>query len=554
MLKKCLTLLLFFLFFTAACFDLTSFKTVTKPRITQAATKTNADSAKVSATMPDVQSPAAPILISPSHNSWLKTTQVEFTWQAAVDNMAVAYYQLYLDGQLLLDQIQPTTFSPDYQLKHNPTTGYFSLKYLKDLTQGSHTWKIRAVDTSDNSQDSATWTFTIDSLAPNLLITQVGRLAVSISSQDKQSIPSQPLKLTKNKPWLKGSGEPNSQLTITVSYQDDSGLTQTKKLQTSINAQGQWQQQLGLLPRGKPVDLEIVVTDQAGNQTKLKISIIISQEAIVPPEEIIQEVVTATTPPTIKRLFSISWIKDLLAQLGPRLVAILILLPGLIATWLLARPFGKELNLKILKNIFKVLGLKLWPLPFPWLKTTKGLVYDSNSLPEGCDSGQSFKKNNLLGVPFAHVTVYQQPTNENLPPSLSQLITNSQGRYPAPELKPGNYRFSTWHPDYRFPTNKKRPEQLTLEQFYQGQLFEIKEPQVLALLIPVDQTQTDRSFSFQIKLTAWLDKFYLGGKLEPVGLILISLLILAFYSSLINWLVFGWYVVLVIGNRVGGEK
>src|SRR3989338_6563919 len=44
---------------------------------------------------------------------------------------------------------------------------------LTALTEGTHTWMVKALGNNDSERDSAIWTFTIDTTAPLILVNQV---------------------------------------------------------------------------------------------------------------------------------------------------------------------------------------------------------------------------------------------------------------------------------------------------------------------------------------------------------------------------------------------
>ena len=104
----------------------------------------------------DVTQPTVFSLVSPSDNSWTTNSQPTFTWDASTDaNSGLAKYQLWIDGSLNTDNISVSSSSV------TPTT---------TLTNGSHTWEIRAVDNVGNVRSSTQiWTVKIDNLPPSSL-------------------------------------------------------------------------------------------------------------------------------------------------------------------------------------------------------------------------------------------------------------------------------------------------------------------------------------------------------------------------------------------------
>ena len=95
--------------------------------------------------------PSAFHLLSPPHNTWTASSHPAFTWEASIDTgSGLKKYQLYLNGQLRLDNIPPTSTST------NALT----------LTAGDHSWFITAVDSCDNATSSETWTVRMDNVPP----------------------------------------------------------------------------------------------------------------------------------------------------------------------------------------------------------------------------------------------------------------------------------------------------------------------------------------------------------------------------------------------------
>jgi len=101
----------------------------------------------------DTAQPTAFSLVSPTDNSWTASLQPTFSWGASSDvNSGLAKYQLWIDGTLNRDNIVTTATST------TPTL---------NLTNGSHTWEIRAVDNVGIVRNSTQiWTVKIDNLPP----------------------------------------------------------------------------------------------------------------------------------------------------------------------------------------------------------------------------------------------------------------------------------------------------------------------------------------------------------------------------------------------------
>lgn len=103
----------------------------------------------------DAIQPTAFSLVSPDDNSWTASTQPTLSWGASIDvNSGLAKYQLWIDGVLNRDNISTSATST------TPTTV---------LTNGSHTWEIRAIDIVGNVRNSTQiWTVKVDNMPPAL--------------------------------------------------------------------------------------------------------------------------------------------------------------------------------------------------------------------------------------------------------------------------------------------------------------------------------------------------------------------------------------------------
>ncbi len=213
------------------------------PNFIQAQTATiTVDNNKVTAAIPDHTSPSTPILISPPDGSWVTTQKPTFTWYPSSDDVGVDHYQLVIDGNIALDNISPS---------NNP-----SVTVSNALNDGTHTWKVIVFDAAGNSNTSATWTFYIDSQAPNFILKQLGEKTVNISAQDSSTWPTQPYVLTSNPVQLLATTESNSQVTVTVSWQG-----QVRQTLTSNATGDQWQALLGIVPRDVVITLDFLIRD-----------------------------------------------------------------------------------------------------------------------------------------------------------------------------------------------------------------------------------------------------------------------------------------------------
>ncbi len=536
--------------------------------------------ATVSATMPDIVPPTAPILISPEDGSIVSTNRPQFVWRESTDNVEMSHYQLYLDGKLLIDNIATTGSHSRYDLSYNSSLGHYFLSVKFNLDQGDHTWKIVAVDAVGLTSDSATWSFLIDSIAPHFVLTQIGDVTVSISSQDSSTIPQDPISLGINQPTLVARGETNSlvQLTVIVPGQDN------YYFESEIDGKGNWSFQLPILPRDVVIALNFVIIDQARHISALeKIKIIIPSEVIVlpptsitpspkpdvtpieepekpiiptpeepieipyvPPKEFVHEMIRRITPTPIWKVTRLPWFSEFLRWLGPWLVIIIVTWPIISATVLLAKKFGSLFSPSHLKQIWRALGL--WPF-----EEYQGWAFDATRFE--LVSQQQLPLPSTLGIPFAKLTLISQSEPEGFPPYYHTLITSYQGLYPTAELPLKTYKLALSHPDYRYPTLLSRNESARVEDFYQAQELEIDiYKSGVSLQIPADNDllkaldssliakMNKMAYSLRTKIEVWLAKMILFKSLFVLANILLACCTLLFWPSLVNTLALSIYL------------
>ncbi len=101
----------------------------------------------------DATLPTAFNLISPADSSWTTNLTPTFTWNASSDvNSGLAKYQLWIDGVLIIDNISVSATSKTI---------------VSNLSNGSHTWMIKAIDNVGNIRNSTqTYTIKVDNIAP----------------------------------------------------------------------------------------------------------------------------------------------------------------------------------------------------------------------------------------------------------------------------------------------------------------------------------------------------------------------------------------------------
>jgi len=93
-------------------------------------------------------------LLSPEDSAWTADRRPTFSWTPSTDSGSLLEeYQLYIDGSLAEDNIDP---------------GTTSLELSYNLPDGSHEWYVMAIDSAGNTRQSEqTWTVRVDNTGPN---------------------------------------------------------------------------------------------------------------------------------------------------------------------------------------------------------------------------------------------------------------------------------------------------------------------------------------------------------------------------------------------------
>jgi len=444
----------------------------------------------VTALVVDHQDPSIPILVSPEDGSWVSTSKPEFVWKPATDNEGVVKYQLYIDGNLFQDSIAPSAAET---MSFTPSNG---------LSDGSHTWKIVAFDAEGNSAESATWSFNIDTLSPVFVITQVGNVTTSISSQDLDTVPEEALEVDSDNPVLKGTGEANSSVVLTIRLPDGTTL----KEEFDIDDQGTWSIQIKKLPRNQIVYLDFTITDRVGH-----ISILENVQIIVKPLSITIPLVTEPIEvPTV--------LEPILAP---------ILEPGKIIDETVVNPRNLNLPGSLQDFVQSLPGFLVGPatrtfqfslaflaliiaLSLPSLKlgillnrfrthTTFNLLGDMLRVvgfwKHGKPQGIAIDSLEQTPVRFASV-IFHGKTTGGRPHTVTKL-TDKHGIYSRHSLTPGTYQASVLQEEYLFPTMLQPDPGVDWQHYYRGQAFEVPEaeqtPALCAVLDPVTEEETDQA-------------------------------------------------------------
>ncbi len=93
-------------------------------------------------------------LANPENQSWTAKRKPVFSWHPSTDpGSGIQKYQLYIDGTLNVDNIDPSNTSAE--------SSY-------DLTDGDHTWYVVAIDNANNqTRSNQTWVIKVDNTPPS---------------------------------------------------------------------------------------------------------------------------------------------------------------------------------------------------------------------------------------------------------------------------------------------------------------------------------------------------------------------------------------------------
>jgi hypothetical protein len=492
----------------------------------------------VTATVPDIVEPSTPILIAPENTALLQDSTPTFIWQESQDNVGVTNYQLFLDGEILFATI-PTvnTSNSQFTLVYDSNNDQYSLTPNSGISDGDHTWKIRALDARDNFADSATWSFEIDSRAPQFIITLIEDVVTSISAFDLDTIPEQPHELKNNQPEISGTSEAGSTIQITLRGE---GLG-TSTVTLEVEDDDTWSWQLGILPRDVIIYLDFLITDSAGNITILEnLPLILRTVAGVDPaatplpsgaapaetsgfpgglsalewRHIIIKQVLPLLPPSLKQLAEDELISPMVTAIQPqsfkhRLGPLLIVTPLAVSFGLIAL-LTPQLTISILWQILLLI--------LPLLRRRNcGLVFafqDSRAIPYVAVSYHGFLSS---GKEF-----------------YKTVITNVYGQFSPGKLPEGEYSVVVDHPG--FPLQNEELANLNQAGLYLGQSLVINQPVDACIKIPVSQSREAISKARAILL--WLAQLTNPRSVFRWVWLLLGGFVIFLYPSQYNWLLF----------------
>lgn len=506
----------------------------------------------ITAVVADHIPPSTPILISPEDDSKLDSGLVEFVWQGSTDNWLMGHYQLVINDEIFFDTIPLTnTSNSDYDLTYDSGTGYYTLTIKDDLGDGNYEWSITAVDYHGNETSSVTWKFSIDTKAPDFTITTIEDQEFEISTNDAQSVPTDPIVLQENEPILSGTGEANSIVHLTINYLDGT----QEEITFTIGGDGTWSITLGILPRDEKILLNFLITDTFGNVSILSDVplILYSPTVTIPVPPIIDDLPFTPIPDddssiTIPILPPIEYLPPPLRDLPVRFEKFVTSVATEIREDAITT-LMKLLNFVLLLLLLALPLLKLGLLSYWYRYYLSGQLFKQflwliGWWHEQKPQGIVVNRSDQTAVDYSLVLVSGKSSDYKN--STSSFITNQYGIFPDFKLPEGEYRISIHHPQYFFPTLEKRPEHLDWNSFYTGASFGVKNGVTLPpLVLPVEPLEK--------QLLAWPQearRAILRAPAVSVILMFISIGISLFVPSFINLVTLAIYSVLFVRKRL----
>lgn len=222
--------------------------------------------ATITAVVPEWRPPPVPVLIEPEDDAYVATQLVTFRWELPDHIVPYDSVDLFIDGEEYLSNLPlSSATTDDYQLTVDGNEYELILRSSVALDDGLYTWKIRANDFHQHSTDSTTWSFTVDSQAPPIIITDIDDTETAISSEDVTTVPNEPLVVETSKPVIQGKTETQAVVQLIIVWPDGQQTTLT----TTADADGIFNFTLPTLTQQETITLQFTATDLAGHVTIL---------------------------------------------------------------------------------------------------------------------------------------------------------------------------------------------------------------------------------------------------------------------------------------------
>lgn len=503
----------------------------------------------VTASVVDIVPPTIPILVAPSDGSTLTLTKPQFIWKPSTDDSGIAKYQLWVDGSLKYDNI-PTgsTTNTDYTLLFEDSE--LKLTPKTDFSQGSHTWYIKAFDNNANQSQSATWTFSVDTIAPIVVVTNIGSTTQNIRSDNSSTVPISPIRLTDNSPVISGTGENGSSLQMLVVIPGQANQTTTITMSS-----GNFSFTLPVLPVNAVINISFTSSDSVGNTSVIvNIPILIEPATIIVPlpsptaievprpQEVVQQVTQAVTQattqapveqvrlPIVKQVIKAApeTIQAIIANQITQTVAEILPIIAVAAPAAVVVATAVQTSFSLVPYILELISRLLQSLGLIPVKRPRGIVFDvKNGKP----------------IAFATVTFIRAKDNQ----IIDSVVSDVSGIYRSIKLPPDSYRIEVVHGDYTFPTKFNPTFVVNPHDFYRGEIFEIKSAnQEELFLIPMDPLyeQTTTSSKLYIPIALNYVRRLVNNLFYPLAIF--SLIMTLLFPTLLNIGIVCLYAILII--------
>ncbi len=212
-----------------------------------------------SATIPD-STVSIPHLRSPSNGSYTtNSTSLPFSWQRSTCDTGIDHYTVYRDDIIVADGITHADIQATSVYTASVDSGYVYLTFKTALSEGTHTWKVIAIGSEGNTASSETWTFTVDTTIPDIILKSVDKDTMYWATHDPATIPpwdQRQLIVTTSDPLISGKVEANSNIKFSLS----NGQTVTV-----FEADGNWEHRFRNLEKNITYSVFVTATDTAGN-------------------------------------------------------------------------------------------------------------------------------------------------------------------------------------------------------------------------------------------------------------------------------------------------
>lgn len=187
-----------------------------------------------------------------------------------------------------------------------------------------------------------------------------------------------------------------------------------------------------------------------------------------------------------------------------------------------------QMILERILRVFQVAGLLGY-------KRTRGFVFDVET-----------KK----PVPFARLTIENDTSRKGTlsTPLLETVVSTVDGFFKTVALPAGSYTLTAVHPNFRFPVKTAKPWYASTTDFYQGESVTLNDQKELDIIfIPMqanESTGKTRTYWFNFQVLSTVVQQLVRVLSVPMGIL--SVLVLIFYPSFINFIIVSLYIVLAL--------